>query len=162
MTGGKTLDQILVDLADNMPVILLFLVVLWMSLPQLAERFEIVGKLLKPLSKRWRDKAARIEKQRREVAMEEARKLASAAMQEMTPPDVRKLVERLNRVEDAEDLLRAFVIYDELWHFKDDHNEARRGRLPADRMSFDTFEDKWKAGWRPFDATGKLVDDGTD
>lgn len=125
------------------------------------QRFAIIGKLLRPLSRRWRDKAERLEAARHEAAMVEARKLAVAAMQEMTPPDVRKLTDRLIRVEDAEELLRAFVIYDELWHFKDDHNEARQGRIPAHRITFDLFEQKWHQGWRPFDDDGRLVDDGT-
>lgn len=156
-----TLDKVLSGLVDQTPFIIASAIVLWLSLPQLAERFEIIGKLLRPLSKRWREKAERLDKERHEVAMVEARKLAQAAMQEMTPPDVRKVLDRLNRVEDAEDMLRAFVIYDELWHFKDDHNEARQGRTPAHRISFDTFEKKWQRGWRPFDDAGHLVDDGT-
>lgn len=157
----NALDKALTGFLDQAPFITALAIILWLSLPQLAERFAIIGKLLRPLSRRWREKSERLEAQRHEVAMIEARKLAVAAMQEMTPPDVRKLLDRLNRVEDAEELLRAFVIYDELWHFKDDHNEARQGRIPAHRITFDLFEQKWHQGWRPFDDDGRLVDDGT-
>lgn len=156
-----TVDKFLSGLLENVPLFAATLIIVWLSLPQLAERFTLIGKLLKPLSRRWREKADRLEKQRREMAMAEAKKLAVAAMREMTPPDVKKIQERLERVEDDEDMLRSFVIYDELWHFHDDHNEARRGRTPAQRLPFDTFEDKWRAGWRPFDGAGRLVDDGT-
>lgn len=156
-----TLDKALTGVLEQAPFIIALAIICWLSLPQLAERFAIIGKLLRPLSRRWRDKAERLEAARHEAAMVEARKLAVAAMQEMTPPDVRKLTDRLIRVEDAEELLRAFVIYDELWHFKDDHNEARQGRIPAHRITFDLFEQKWHQGWRPFDDDGRLVDDGT-
>ncbi len=77
----------------------------------------------------------------------------------MTPPDVRKMEERLLHIEDVEEMLKAFVIYDELWHFHDDHNEARRGRKPAHRLPFDLFEKKWGTGWRPFDEGGRYTGD---
>lgn len=168
--SALNVDQPLVDVVDNLPVIVLLGIVVWLSLPQLAERFTIIGRFIRwtGLSKRWKDKAARLEKQRRDAAMEEARKLAAAAMREMTPPDVRRMEEGLRRLgdkfdvlEDSEAMLRAYVIYDELWHFHDDLDEARRGRRPAHRMPIEAFEQKWKSGWRPFDDAGRLVDDGS-
>jgi hypothetical protein len=163
-----TLDALLLKLADQWPLIAVLAIVAWLSLPQLAERFAIIGKLSRPLSRRWREKAERLETQRKATVIEEARRLAAAAMKEMTPPDVaemerrmQRLDKRLETVQDAEDMLRAFVIYDELWHFRDDHDEARRGHRPVTRMAFDTFEAKWQDGWRPFDDNGKLVDDGS-
>lgn len=158
-----SLDKLLADAVDQAPLLAAIAAIVWLSLPQLAERFTIIGKVLSPLSRRWREKAERLAAQQDEAALKKARELAAAAMKEMTPPDVRKLEDRLIRVEDAEDLLKAFVIYDELWHFHDDHNEARRGRTPAHRMSFDTFEERWKQGWRPFDAQGHYTGgDGLD
>lgn len=161
-----TINKVLEGLYDNSPIIGSALIIIWLSLPQLAERFVVIGKMVAPLSRRWRDKAERIEAARREGVLVEAKRLAAIAMQEMTPPDVVEMARRLARfaetlesVQDAEDLLRAFVIYDELWHFHDDHNEARRGRPPAHRMSFDAFEAKWKEGWRPFDERGKYTGD---
>lgn len=154
-----TINELLTGAVDQAPLLVAGAVIVWLSLPQLAERFEILGKLLSPLSRRWREKAEKLRKQQDEAALKKARELAAAAMKEMTPPDVRKLEERLLRVEDAEDMLKAFVIYDELWHFHDDHNEARRGRKPAHRMSFDAFELKWKRGWRPFDEEGQYTGD---
>jgi hypothetical protein len=162
------IDELLIELANQSPVIVLVLIIIWLSLPTLAERFAIIGKLVKPLSKRWREKAEKLERQQNEHALTLARQLARQAMQEMTPPDVAEMERRMKRmddtldlVQDAENLLRAYVIYDELWHFHDDHSEARRGRVPAHRIAFDTFEEKWKQGWRPFDDAGKLVDDGS-
>lgn len=152
-------EQFLAKVTENAPFFVLLVVVVWMSLPQLAERFEIIGKLLKPLSVRWREKAERLERQRREAEERRAQEIAAAALKEMTPPDVRKMEERLLHVEDVEEMLKAFVIYDELWHFHDDHNEARRGRKPAHRMPFDRFELRWKAGWRPFDESGRYTGD---
>ncbi len=154
-----TIEKLLAGLVDQAPLVGTVAMVIWLSLPQLAERFEIIGKALKPLSKRWRDKADRLAKQQEEAATRKAEELAAAAMKRMTPPDALKMEQRLVRVEDAEDMLRAFVIYDELWHFRDDHNEARRGRKPAHRMSFDTFEEQWQSGWRPFDERGKYTGD---
>lgn len=163
-----TLNAFLTGITENSPLLVAIAIIVWLSLPQLAERFAIIGKLLKPLSKRWREKAARLESERRQVALEEAKKLAAAAMAEMTPPDVsrmearlKKLDEQLDIVQDGENLLRAYVIYDELWHFHDDRNAARRGRPPTDRLTFDSFETKWRGGWRPFDHDGRLVDDGS-
>lgn len=158
-TPETLLADLLAGAAAEAPFILATAIIVWLSLPQLAERFAVIGKLLRPLSKRWREKAAKLDAQRDAVAMEQAKKLAAAAMKEMTPPDVRKMEDRLAHVEDAEDMLRAFVIYDELWHFHDDHNEARRGRKPALRLAFDTFEEKWQKGWRPFDEQGRYTGD---
>lgn len=154
-----TLDQLLVSLVENAPFIVLLAVVIWMSLPQLAERFEIVGKLVKPLSRRWREKAERMERQRREAEERRAQEIAAEAMKKITPPDVRKMEQRLLHIEDVEEMLKAYVIYDELWHFHDDHNEARRGRKPAHRLPFDRFEQRWNTGWRPFDEAGRYTGD---
>jgi hypothetical protein len=163
-----TLDKLVLGIIDQVPLLVAIVIIVWLSLPQLAERFETISKLLRPLSRRWREKAERLDAERRQVALDEAKKLAAAAIKEMTPPDVTEMERRMARislqlrtVEDAEDCLRAYVIFDELWHFKDDHNEARSGRVPQIRMAFDLFELKWKAGWRPFDEEGKLVDDGS-
>lgn len=156
-----TVDDVLVAAADQWPLIAVLAVVLWLSLPQLAERYAIIRKLVGPWSRRWQARTARIESERRAMWMEEGKTLVSAAIKEMTPRDIRSMEDRLERVEDSEDMLRAFVIFDELWHFSDDHNEARHGRRPAHRMTFDTFEAKWKQGWRPFDDHGRLVDDGS-
>lgn len=162
------LEKLLLDTVQQWPLIVVLLIVVWLSLPQLAERFEMVGKLVRPLSKRWRDKAERLETQRKAAAFEEAKQLAAAAIREMTPPDVAemerrmaRMTERLVFIEDAEDMLRAFIIYDELWHFEDDMNEARHGRRPVTRLTLEVFESKWRGGWRPFDDKGKLVDDGS-
>lgn len=161
--AAMTVNELVAGIVDQAPLLAATAAIIWLSLPQLAERFVIIGKVLSPLSRRWREKAARLAAQQDEAAMKKARELAAAAMKEMTPPDVRKLEDRLIRVEDAEDLLKAFVIYDELWHFHDDHNEARRGRTPAHRMSFDTFEERWQQGWRPFDERGRYTGgDGLD
>lgn len=154
-----TPDEFLAKAAENAPFLVLLAITIWLSLPQLAERFEIISKLLRPLSRRWREKAERLERQRREAEERRAQEIAAAALKKMTPPDVRKMEERLLRIEDVEEMLRAFVIYDELWHFHDDHNEARRGRAPAHRMTFDRFEKRWNTGWRPFDEGGSYVGD---
>ncbi len=156
-----TVNDLLIATADQWPLFAVLAVVLWLSLPQLAERYEVVRKMVGPLSRRWKERAEKQQAQRRAVWMEEGKVLVSAAIKEMTPRDVKAMERRLERVEDAEDMLRAFVIYDELWHFNDDHNEARHGRRPAHRMTFDSFEQKWHQGWRPFDDDGRLVDDGS-
>lgn len=155
-----TVNDLLLATADQWPLFAVLAVVLWLSLPQLAERYEIIRKLVGPLSARWKKQAEKRQEQRRAVWMEEGKALVVAAISQMTPRDVKALEQRLERVEDAEDMLRSYVIYDELWHFNDDHNEARHGRRPAHRLAFDVFEEKWKRGWRPFDDDGQLVDDG--
>lgn len=163
-----TVDKILTGVADQAPLFVVVIIVVWLSLPQLAERFDTIAKLAAPLLKRQRAKQEDREKERREAALEQARIDVRMVLQELTPPDqkrvnqlISELGEQLDRVQDGENMLRAFVIYDELWHFHDDFNEARQGRKPAKRFSFDTFETKWKKGWRPFDDDGRLVDDGT-
>lgn len=156
-----TLNDFLVATADQWPLFAVLAVMAWLSLPQLSERYEIIRKMVGPLSRRWKVRADKQQAQRRAVWMEEGKALVAAAITEVTPKDVLMMEKRLERVEDKEEMFRQFVIYDELWHFNDDHNEARHGRRPAQRISFDTFEDKWKLGWRPFDDDGKLVDDGT-
>lgn len=155
-----TLNELLEGVVDQWPLLAVLAVVVWLSLPQIAERYEIVRKLVGPLSKRWQEKAEQQASERRAVWMQEGKTLVAAAIKEMTPRDVKRMEERLERVEDAEEMLKQFVIYDELWHFQDDHNEARHGRRPAHRMTFDVFESKWQQGWRPFDDDGKFVDDG--
>lgn len=161
-----SVDEFLIKIADQAPWFVIVLIVIWLSLPSLAERFAIVGKLVGPLSKKWREKAERLERERRDFALKEARREVQAVMKELTPPDIRRMEQSQNRlaqrlmwVEDSEDMLKAFVTYDELWHFHDDNNEARRGRRPAHRMSFESFETKWKQGWRPFDNRGQYTGD---
>ncbi len=163
-----TLDKILSEAANQAPLFFVVIIVVWLSLPQLAERFDTIAKLAAPLLKKQRKKQEDREKERREAALEQARRDVRMVLQELTPPDQKRVNElidelgkQLDRVQDGENMLRAFVIYDELWHFHDDINEARQGRKPAKRFSFDTFESKWKQGWRPFDDDGRLVDDGT-
>lgn len=163
-----TLDDVLAVAADEAPLVLVVAIVFWLSLPQLAERFEIVAKLAGPVLRKQKVKAAAREKERRRVSLETARQDVKLILQELTPPDVARMEERqkrlerqLDSVEDAENMLRAYVIYDELWHFHDDHDAARRGETPSKRITFDRFEQKWKGGWRPFDGDGRLVDDGT-
>lgn len=163
-----TLDELLAKLVDQVPLFVVFLIVVWLSLPQLAERFAIIEKVAGPLLKRQKAKVAQREKERRRASLETARQDVKLILQELTPPDVKRMEERQKRlerqlddVEDAENMMRAYVIYDELWHFHDDHDAARRGEIPAKRITFDRFEQKWKRGWRPFDDDGRLVDDGT-
>lgn len=163
-----TFDDLLNATLDEAPFFVAVAIIVWLSAPQLAERFTLIGKLLRPLSKRWQEKSAQLEAQRRTETISELRTLALEVIKEIAPPDVKRMEDRmaglgkrLDRAEDAEELLRAFVIYDELWHFNDDANEARHGRRPQVRMTFDVFEEKWREGWRPFDEHGRLVDDGT-
>lgn len=52
-----TLEVAVVDVLRNLPVIGSTLLILWLSLPQLAERFAIIAKLLGPFSKRARQRA---------------------------------------------------------------------------------------------------------
>jgi hypothetical protein len=50
-------DTLLTDLARNSPVIGSTLLIVWLSLPQLAERFEVVRKLVAPFSKKQRQRS---------------------------------------------------------------------------------------------------------
>ncbi|WP_229482252.1 hypothetical protein, partial [Mycolicibacterium mageritense] len=66
---AATLDQVLIAVADNLPVIGLLAINLWLSLPQLAERFTLIGRFIRwtGLSRRWKEKAAKLESQQREA-----------------------------------------------------------------------------------------------
>ena len=72
-----TLDQFLVDVLRNSPVLGATALFVWLSLPQLAERFAIVAKLMKPFSKKARqaaiDERDAKEQDRREKLAEEKR-----------------------------------------------------------------------------------------
>lgn len=156
-----TSNELLVKLADQAPWIIVLLIVFWLSLPQLAERFTIIAKVFRPFLKRWQERAEALENQRRKDALETAREDVRLVLKELTPPDAAKMEARLSGLEDAEAMLRAYVIYDELWHFHDNLDDVRRGNKPARRLSFETFEGKWMKGWRPFDDNGRFIDDGT-
>lgn len=52
-----TFEQFLVDVLRNSPVLVSSLLILWLSLPQLAERFTVVGKILAPFSKKSKQRA---------------------------------------------------------------------------------------------------------
>ncbi len=163
-----TIDKWLTAISDQAPLLVVIVIVVWLSLPQLADRFETIAKLAAPSLKKQQAKQALREKERRRMSLETAREDVKLILKELTPPDVARMEDRqkrlerqLDSVEDAENMLRAYVIYDELWHFHDDHDAARRGETPANRITFDRFEQKWKKGWRPFDDDGRLIDDGT-
>lgn len=165
--AAGTLNDVLEKAADQAPLLVVVVIIVWLSLPQLAERFDVIARLAAPLLRKQQAKVEEREKERRRVALETAREDVRLVLAELTPPDVKRMEDRQKRlerqlddIEDAENMLRAYVIYDELWHFHDDHDAARKGEVPAQRISFDQFEQKWKKGWRPFDREGRLVDDG--
>ena len=71
-----TVDKFLTGALDEAPFIIATTIILWLSLPQLAERFEIINKILRPLSRRWREKADQLDAQRRSANIKELRELA--------------------------------------------------------------------------------------
>ncbi|MCV7226041.1 hypothetical protein [Mycolicibacterium komossense] len=135
-------------LLENAPLWVLIAAIIWLKLPDWAERFAIVGRLLEPLSKRWQEKAARNERNRREVMEAEARRLA---------PDYAEMERRLKRmdirlrlVEKSNEVNEAFIRYDADWHFNDEMAAVGRPEcVPAPRISHSQFERQYREGWRP-------------
>lgn len=142
------IDKFISNLLDQAPLWVLVLAIIWLKLPDWAERFTIVGRLVKPLSKRWRDKAARIARERKELALAEARRLA---------PDYAEMERRLARmdvrlklVEQSNEINEAFIRYDADWHFDDEMAAVGRPDCtPAPRLHHGEFERLYREGWRP-------------
>lgn len=127
------------------------------TLPRLAEASEAVARLLGPIGRYWRDRGLdRAERHRSEV-QREAKQLAKQIVAEVTPPDYAEMGRRLSNMdtrikilEESDRIHRAYIIYDEHWHFDDEMAAVRHPECtPAPRYTFDQFRDKWRDGWRP-------------
>ena len=73
------IDKLLATLLENSPVIGSTLLIIWLSLPQLAERFEFISKALRPFSKKWREQNAAAEKAAAEKAEDDRQTLLADA-----------------------------------------------------------------------------------
>lgn len=143
------IDNLIAKVLDQAPMWLLIAAIIWLKLPDWAERFTIVGKLVKPLSKRWRDKAEKLARERKELAKAEARRQA---------PDYAEMERRLGRmdvrlrvVELANEINEAYIRYDADWHFNDEMAAVGRPDCePAPRMQHGQFERLYRdENWRP-------------
>lgn len=74
-----TLEKLLAGLLENSPVIGSTLLIVWLSLPQLAERFEFIAKALRPFSKKWRAQTVAADKAAQEKAELDRQKLLAEA-----------------------------------------------------------------------------------
>lgn len=141
-------DKLLTDLLDQAPLWVLVLAIIWLKLPDWAERFTIVGRLVRPFSKRWRAKAARLARERKEAIDAEAARLA---------PDYAEMERRLGRMdvrlrllEQANEINEAYIRYDADWHFDDEMAAVGRPDCkPAPRLHHGEFERLYRGGWRP-------------
>jgi hypothetical protein len=141
-------DKWISQILDQAPVWVLIVAIIWLKLPEWAERFAIIGRLVKPFSKRWREKAQRLETERQQLAKAEARRLA---------PDYAEMERRLGRMdvrlrllEDMNEVNEAFIRYDADWHFDDEMAAVGRPECaPAVRLHHGRFEQLYRDGWRP-------------
>ena len=67
---------------------------------------------------------------------------------------LKNVISRVEELEQQNQALRGFIIYDEEWHFKEALMYAKLGITPPTNgheahISWDVFVERWKGGWRP-------------
>jgi hypothetical protein len=162
-------DAVLGALADRFPFLVLVVVVIWLSLPQLAERYAIVAKIVGPLARRWKRKADKRAADVEDRHKAEVRKEAKVLAQEMigqvaAAPDYaemerrlermdsaqKRAEDRIKRLEQSDEIQRAYIAYDADWHFDDEMAAVGKPDCePADRLPFERFKALYREGWRP-------------
>ncbi|AII28178.1 hypothetical protein VC74_gp30 [Mycobacterium phage Sparky] len=135
------------------------LVLIAYTLPRIAEASSTLAKLMGPIGRYWR-RRGRVRAQERDAELQaEAKELAKLIVQEVTPPDYAEMGRRLANMErrvlsleESDQIQRAFIVYDEEWHFNDALSAVGRPDCaPAPRLTHNQFKRYWRAGWRPGD-----------
>ena len=134
-------------------------VLLAYTLPRIAEASASLAKLMGPIGRYWRKRGLLRAEERDAELQKEAKELAKQIVAEVTPPDYAEMGRRLGNMErrvksleESDQIQRAFIVYDEEWHFND--ALAAVGRpdcAPAPRMTHNQFKRLWRDGWRPGD-----------
>lgn len=127
------------------------------ALPKIAEASEHAARLLGPLGRYWRERAVQREAVRRAEIERQAREIAQQIAASAQPPDyaemsrrLGRMETRLRRLEESEELMRAFIAYDAEWHFSDRLDAVERPECaPAPWLTFVQFRQLWDRGWRP-------------
>ncbi|AJA43330.1 hypothetical protein VC60_gp29 [Mycobacterium phage Sbash] len=133
------------------------LVLLAYALPRIAEASASLAKLMGPIGRYWRNRGLRRAAERDAELQAEARELAKQIVAEVTPPDYAEMGRRLANMErrvvsleESDQIQRAFIVYDEEWHFNDALSAVGRPDCaPAPRLTHNQFKRLWRAGWRP-------------
>lgn len=156
----KDIAELKTLLGSNWLLMVTATTVIWLMVTRLAETNEAVRKLLGPLGRRIMTGYNRRQAKYRVDVTQEAKLLAVELLPKVIPADYNTVKTQLtNVIERVEDLeiqntaLRGFVIYDESWHFKHALQLVKSGVEPlpevSKHISWDTFIEKWKLGWRP-------------
>lgn len=137
------------ELADNWAVIVVGLTTAALVLEKVAQSSDSIAKILGPVG-RWtrRNFEKRSARHIKDVENELAR-LALEVVNQITPADyavvktqLEHVVERLDALESENRLLRAFIVYDEKWHWHDNLRDVGDDRPSSDWMDFETFRDQ--------------------
>ncbi|OCB43951.1 hypothetical protein A5721_22950 [Mycobacterium vulneris] len=133
------------------------LVLLAYTLPRIAEASSTLAKLMGPIGRYWRKRGLLRAAERDAELQKEAKELAKQIVAEVTPPDyaeqgrqLANMDRRVKTLEESDQIQRAFIVYDEEWHFNDALSAVGRPDCaPAPRLTHNQFKKHWRAGWRP-------------
>lgn len=145
-------------LASHLPhssVWVIFIVVGVFALGRVVEGSEKIAKYIPLVGKKLHARHAKKEESRRKLAREEA----EAAIAELEPPDYAhrvdhleqsnaKLEERLDVLEQKDDLAHAWRVFDALWHEEDELERVENGQAIKPRLTFREFAARYYAGER--------------
>lgn len=159
INGLKDLQGLI---SHNLLVLVMGAVVLWLTITKLAETSEAMRKLMGPLGRKILEGYTKRQARYRADITQEAKALAIELLPKVIPADynavkaqLENVIGRVEELEIANNMLRGFIIYDEGWHFQESLHYARTGtQRPVElkkHISWDTFIEKWKTGWRPDD-----------
>jgi hypothetical protein len=121
--------------------------IVWLVLSKGAQTVTAISDALGPAGRVMVGIRDRRRKKRVDDANREAEYLALAIS--TRSPEYLDLKERFDEVGRALRIMRAFIVYDEDWHFRDQRDDAAAGRTVGPRLCFDDFAEKFAAGWRP-------------
>lgn len=147
-------------LGHNWLLLVMGIVVAWLVITRIVETSEAAAKVLGPLGRKIVASYRRRQAQYRRDVAQEAKLIATEIMPNVMPDDYgvvkRQLTNVIERVEDLEienAAMRAFIVYDTEWHFRDELVDASTGKPRESsqprRIPWEEFLAKWRDGWRP-------------
>jgi hypothetical protein len=148
------------SLGHNWLTVVTAVIVIWLVVTRIVETSEGAAKILGPLGRNISNSVKNREARYRADVAEQAKTIALDVLPKVSQPtdygvvkeQLTNVMDRVTDLEIENRAMRAFIIFDEEWHFRFDLLAVSQGVAYAElpeRISWTEFLAKWKAGWRP-------------